>query len=77
MPASLGERLRRIASRVKTAGGGLSESYVIVEVLGERRVTPVLIGEKLAGVLIGVLTLEALALKVDRPLAGLRGQSFY
>ena len=37
----------------------------VIEALGERRVTPVLISEKLDGVLIGVLKLEALALKVN------------
>lgn len=70
VPASLGEKLKLpyVAFRkVRTASGveELPESYVVVEALGERAVTPVLISDKLDRVLIGVLTLEALALKVD------------
>jgi aspartyl protease family protein len=53
--------------RVRTASGEevLPESYVTIEIRGERTTTPVLISEKIDRVLLGVLTLEALALKVD------------
>lgn len=70
IPASLGERLKLphvTRRRVRTAGGEeeLPESYALVEVLGERTTTPVLLSERLDRVLMGALTLEALALKVD------------
>lgn len=59
--ASIGKR------RVRTASGEevLEESYLIIELEGERTASPVLISDKLDRVLIGVITLEALALEVD------------
>ena len=43
----------------------MPESYVIIEILGQKTTMPVLISEKLDRALIGILTLDALALKVD------------
>ena len=70
IPKSLGEKLKlpQITKRkVKTASGEetLPESYLIIEILDEKTTTPVLISNKLDRTLIGTLTLEALALKVD------------
>lgn len=70
IPTPLAEKLKLphvVRRRVVTAGGveELPESYVMVEVVDEKTVTPVLISDKLDRVLLGVLTLEALALKVD------------
>jgi hypothetical protein len=47
--------------RVRTASGEelLPESYVSIDVGGERTTTPVLISEKVDRMLLGVLTLEA------------------
>lgn len=69
IPANIGERLKLqpvTKRRVRTAGGEveLLESYLLIEVLDEKTTT-VLISEGLDSVLIGALTLEALALKVD------------
>jgi len=52
---------------VKTAKGyaELGESFALVEIEGERAVTPVLVSKRLEEVLIGVLTLEALGFEVD------------
>lgn len=70
LPKAIGEKLKLqpIAKRkVRTASGEeeMTESYLIIQIFNERTVTPVLISEKLDRVLIGTLTLEALALKVD------------
>ncbi|MGQ9468463.1 MAG: retroviral-like aspartic protease family protein [Nitrososphaerales archaeon] len=70
LPKTVAERLNLIEvtrRRVRTASGEevLSESYVTIEVEDERTTTPVLISEKVDRVLLGVLTLEALAFKVD------------
>lgn len=70
IPAKMGERLKLrpvTKRRVRTAGGEeeLPESYLMIEVLDEKSTTPVLISDRLDIVLIGALTLEALALKVD------------
>jgi len=70
IPLSLAEKLKlsHITRRkVRTASGEeeMAVSYLIIEIPGEKAVTEVLISEKLDRVLIGVLTLEALAFKVD------------
>lgn len=70
VPLSLSRKFKlpHITKRkVKTASGEeeLFESYLIIEILNEKTVTPVLISDKLDRVLIGALTLEALAFKVD------------
>lgn len=70
IPVALAEKLKLphiTRRRVVTASGvvELPESYVIMELMGERTVTPVLISDKLDRVLVGLITLEALALKVD------------
>jgi len=70
IPTSLSEKLKlpQITKRkVKTASGEetLPESYLIIEMLDEKTTTPVLISNKLDRTLIGTLTLEALALRVD------------
>lgn len=70
IPTSLSDKLKlpHITKRkVRTASGEeeLNESYLIIEILGEKTTTPVLISEKLDRILIGALTLEALAFKVD------------
>lgn len=70
LPRGVADRLKLIEvtkRRVRTASGEevLPESYVTVEVMGEKTTTPVLISEKMDRTLLGVLTLEALALKVD------------
>jgi aspartyl protease family protein len=54
-------------SRARSAAGPieLDESYALFEYEDRRTVTPVLINDDYPGVLIGVLTLEALALAVD------------
>ena len=74
IPISLSDKLKlpHITKRkVRTASGEeeLNESYLIIEILGEKTTTPVLISKKPDRVLIGALTLEALAFKVD-PKAG-------
>jgi len=70
LPKSVADRLRLVEvtrRRLRTASGEemLPESYVTIDVMGERTTTPVLVSEKMDRVLLGVLTLEALALKVD------------
>jgi len=70
VPKAVGEKLKLkpISKRkVRTASGEeeMTESYLIIQIFNERTVTPVLISEKLDRVLIGTLTLEALALKVN------------
>ncbi len=70
LPTHLAEdlKLSKIGERrVKTASGEeiLTESYLILEVEGERTTSPVLLSPKIDRVLLGALTLEALALKVD------------
>jgi len=70
IPKTISQKLKlpSIARRkVRTPSGEetLTESYLIIEVLNEKTATPVLINPKLDRVLIGVITLEALALKVD------------
>ena len=59
--ASLGQLSGRTAAGVQT----LDQSYAYIEMAGKRSVTPVLISDTLDMVLIGVLTLESLALAVD------------
>jgi hypothetical protein len=46
-------------------GEALPESYIIIEVKEERTTTPVLISDKIDRVILRVLTLEALAFKVN------------
>ena len=58
---SLGEITDRTASAVQT----LEQSYAYIEIGEKRSVSPVLISETLEIVLVGVLTLEALAMAVD------------
>jgi len=70
IPQTISRKLKlpAVAKRkVRTASGEetLTESYLIIEILNEKTATPVLINPKLDRVLIGVITLEALALKVD------------
>lgn len=70
IPKNLSEELKlpSVAKRKVTTASGeeeLTESYLLIELLDEKTMTPVLISEKLNRVLIGALTLEALALKVD------------
>ncbi|RJS88947.1 hypothetical protein CW700_06130 [Candidatus Bathyarchaeota archaeon] len=52
---------------VETAKGStrLDESFAVVEIQGKRGLTPILVSKDLKDMLIGVLTLEALGLKVD------------
>ena len=60
--------LRRVRQRrIRTAAGyqNLEESYALFEYNGNRTVTPVLVTDSLDFVLVGVITLEALALIVD------------
>jgi clan AA aspartic protease len=70
VPKAISEKLKlQPVSRrkVRTASGEeeMTESYLIIEILNEKTVSPVLISEKLDRMLIGTLTLEALALKID------------
>jgi len=70
IPKNLSKELRlpSIAKRKVTTASGeeeLTESYLLIELLDEKTMTPVLISDKLNRVLVGALTLEALALKVD------------
>lgn len=70
LPKAIADRLKLTEvtkRRVRTASGEevLPESYLTINIMGEKTTTPVLIGEKVDRVLLGVLTLEALALKVD------------
>ena len=70
IPKSLSEKLKlpKVAKRKVTTASGeeeLTESYLLIELLDEKTMTPVLISDKLNRVLVGALTLEALALKVD------------
>lgn len=70
VPAHLSERLRLhhvTRRRLRTASGEeeMPESYLMIEILNEKTTTPVIISDKLDRVLVGVLTLEALALKVN------------
>jgi predicted aspartyl protease len=53
--------------RVRSAAGPieLDESYALLEYEDRKSVTPVLISDSYPGVLVGVLTLEALGLAVD------------
>ena len=74
IPRNLADKLQltEIGSRRVITASGLEEmpvSYAIVEIETQRAVTEVLISEKLDRVLIGAVTLESLALKVD-PKAG-------
>jgi clan AA aspartic protease len=55
------QRQIRTASGIET----LDESFALFDYAGNKTVTPVLIGSTLDFVLVGVLTLEALALVVD------------
>jgi len=59
--ALLGQLKGRTAAVVQT----LDQSYAYIEMAGKRSGTPILISDTLDIVLIGVLTLEALALTVD------------
>ena len=70
IPKNLSEKLKlpKVAKRKVTTASGeeeLTESYLLIELLNEKTMTPVLISDKLNRVLVGALTLEALALKVD------------
>jgi predicted aspartyl protease len=70
IPRSLADQLRLDSLgliRGHTASGVqiLEQSFVHTELAEKRTVTPVLISDTLDAVLIGVLTLEALALAVD------------
>jgi len=70
IPKSVSEELglRKIGKRrVRTATefDTLDQSFASVEIDGNFTVTPVLVSEKLDKILLGVITLEALALTVD------------
>jgi len=70
IPQSLSEKLslKVVGEKdVETAKGmaRLDESFAIVEIEGKRGLTPMLVSRDLKDMLIGVLTLEALGLKVD------------
>ena len=70
MPRDLAEELGlpaigRMTARSARGPVELEESYARVELEGHARGTPVVIGDAYRGVLIGVLTLEALGLAVD------------
>ena len=70
IPINLAERLKlpHITRRkVRTASGEeeMDVSYLMIEILGEKAVTEVLISNKLDRILVGILTLEALAFKVN------------
>lgn len=56
-----GKRKVRTATQLET----LDESFASVEIDGNLTVTPVLVSDTLEKILIGVITLEALALKVN------------
>ena len=58
---TIGKRRVRTATEFNT----LDESFASVEIDGNVTVTPVLVSEKLDKILVGVITLEALALTVD------------
>ncbi len=70
IPRNLAQRLKLpyiTTRKVRTASGKeqLDVSYVMIEILGEKATTEVLISDKLDRVLIGVLTLEAIGFKVN------------
>lgn len=70
IPRNLAQRLKLpyvTTRKVRTASGEeeLEVSYVMIEILGEKVVTEVLISDKLDQVLIEVLTLEAIGFKVN------------
>ncbi|MBT9141143.1 MAG: hypothetical protein DDT30_01730 [Dehalococcoidia bacterium] len=70
IPRNLAQRFKLphiTRRRVTTASGEeqLDVSYVMIEILGEKAITEVLISDKLDRVLIGVLTLEAMGFKVN------------
>lgn len=70
IPRNLAHRLKLpyvTRRKVRTASGEeeLEVSYVMIEILGEKAVTEVMISDKLDRVLIGVLTLEAMGFKVN------------
>jgi len=74
VPQAIAEKLKLQPFRkrkVRTVSGEeeLTESITLVEIQNEETVNPVLISPKIDRVLIGVLTLEALGLKVE-PKAG-------
>jgi clan AA aspartic protease len=56
-----GKRKVRTATKVET----LEESFAAVEIGGDQTVTPVLVSDTLEKVLVGVITLESLALTVN------------
>jgi len=61
-------RLKIVGEKdVETAKGlaRLEESFALIEIEGKRGLTPLLVSKDLKDLLIGVLTLEALGLKVD------------
>lgn len=70
VPQAIGEKLKLkpfTRRRVHTASGEeeLAESIVLIEIQDETTVNPVWISPKIDRILIGVLTLEALGLKVE------------
>ena len=70
IPRNLAHRLKLpciTTRKVRTASGEeeLEVSYVMIDILGEKAITEVLISDTLDRVLIGVLTLEAMGFKVN------------
>ena len=65
--------------QIRTAAGyqTMEESYALFEFDGNRTVTPVLVTDSLDFVLVGVITLEALALIVDPNKGELREAEVY
>ena len=65
--------------QIRTASGHqtLEESYALFEYAGNRTVTPVLVTDSLDFVLVGVITLESLALVVDPNKGELREAEVY
>jgi len=57
----LAKRKVRTAPKMET----LEESFVAVEINGDQTVTPILISDTLEKILVGVITLESLALAVN------------
>jgi len=71
IPEDLANRLglKRVGEKVKvvTASGfeELELSHALIEIGSKRRITPVLISNKIDRVIIGVVTLEAMQLRVN------------
>ena len=68
----LGQHTTRTAAGVLT----LDQSYALFEYDGRRTVTPIWISDTYPGILIGVVTLEALGLAVDPASGELKNSEF-